>query len=169
MAAKKEATITVKRMPLADLKPHPRNPRIHPTPDTPEWDALRASILHTYFDPVVWNKRNGKLVSGHLRLKILVAEGYTHADASVVDFDEPTHLARMLAANKQQGINRDSEVLSIIKDVELAHLDVQLTGFTLGDIEALQVSETIPDDNKDIDEDAMADTKNECPKCGFKW
>jgi len=27
----------------------------------------------------------------------------------------------------------------------------------------------IPEDNKDIDEDAMADTKNECPKCGFKW
>jgi ParB-like chromosome segregation protein Spo0J len=27
----------------------------------------------------------------------------------------------------------------------------------------------IPDDNKDIDEDAMAETQHECPKCGFKW
>jgi len=27
----------------------------------------------------------------------------------------------------------------------------------------------VPDDNKAIDEDDMADTKNECPKCGFKW
>lgn len=27
----------------------------------------------------------------------------------------------------------------------------------------------IPEENKAIDEDAMADTKNECPSCGFKW
>ena len=27
----------------------------------------------------------------------------------------------------------------------------------------------IPDANKNIDEDAMKDTQNECPKCGFKW
>ena len=27
----------------------------------------------------------------------------------------------------------------------------------------------IPEENKAIDEEAMADTKNECPKCGFKW
>jgi len=134
---KREAMITIKRMPIDRLKPHPRNPRIHPQPGTPEWEALRASILHTYFDPVVWNKRNGQLVSGHLRLKILTAEGYTHVDASVVDFDEPTHLARMLAANKQQGMDSPSAVLAIIKDVELAKLDVQLTGFTLEDVEAL--------------------------------
>ena len=27
----------------------------------------------------------------------------------------------------------------------------------------------IPSDNKPIDEGAMAETENECPKCGFKW
>ena len=27
----------------------------------------------------------------------------------------------------------------------------------------------IPDENKAIDEAAMAETKNECPKCGFKY
>ncbi len=27
----------------------------------------------------------------------------------------------------------------------------------------------IPEENKAIDEAGMADTKNECPKCGFKW
>jgi hypothetical protein len=29
--------------------------------------------------------------------------------------------------------------------------------------------ESIPQGNKPIDEDAMKDTQNECPKCGFKW
>jgi ParB-like chromosome segregation protein Spo0J len=27
----------------------------------------------------------------------------------------------------------------------------------------------VPDENKAIDEAGMADTKNECPECGFKW
>jgi hypothetical protein len=27
----------------------------------------------------------------------------------------------------------------------------------------------IPDANKQINEDEMANTKNECPSCGFKW
>ena len=27
----------------------------------------------------------------------------------------------------------------------------------------------IPEENKFIDEDAMSETKNECPRCGFKW
>lgn len=30
-------------------------------------------------------------------------------------------------------------------------------------------TQPIPDENKAIDEDTMADTENECPKCGFKW
>ncbi len=137
---KREATVEIKRIAIDRLKPHPRNPRIHPEPGTPEWDALRASILNTYFDPVVWNKRNGLLVSGHLRLKILRSEGYTHVDASVVDFDEPTHLACMLAANKQQGRDDGVSVLTIIKDVELTHLDVGLTGFTAGEIGELHAS-----------------------------
>ena len=33
----------------------------------------------------------------------------------------------------------------------------------------LPVDWLIPEDNKDIDEDKMTDTDNECPKCGFKW
>ena len=33
----------------------------------------------------------------------------------------------------------------------------------------LPPEETIPEGNKGIDEEAMADTRNECPKCGFKW
>jgi ParB-like chromosome segregation protein Spo0J len=30
-------------------------------------------------------------------------------------------------------------------------------------------TEEIPGENKQIDEEGMADTKNECPKCGFQW
>ncbi len=43
------------------------------------------------------------LVSGHFRCKVLAHLGFTHADVSVVDYDEATHLARMIAANELLG------------------------------------------------------------------
>ena len=32
-----------------------------------------------------------------------------------------------------------------------------------------EVDYEIPDNNKEINEEEMKQTKNECPKCGFKW
>jgi len=32
-----------------------------------------------------------------------------------------------------------------------------------------EIDYEIPDNNKEINEEEMKQTKNECPKCGFKW
>lgn len=137
----RDATLRVERVALADLIPHPRNPRVHPAPGTPQWEALTASLAHDYFDPLVVNVRPGPnhmmLVSGHLRHKVLVASGYTHADVSVVDYDEATHLARLLAANHQQGDDLASAVQALVVELEEHHLDTDLTGFALPDLDGL--------------------------------
>jgi DNA modification methylase len=126
----KSATLTVKRLPLDKLKPHPRNPRQHPEPGSAEWQTLRRSLESEYFDPLVWNKRNGLLVSGHLRTKILAESGYESADCVIVDWDEPTHLARMIAANKLQGENDDKLLSELFRELMAAETDLDLTGFT---------------------------------------
>ena len=102
---KRVAALNVKRKDLRNLKPHERNSEIrtHPEEGSSAWETLRKSLEHDYFDPIVWNRRNKKLVSGHLRRKVLLADGVTHADVVVVDYDEATHMARMLAANKAVG------------------------------------------------------------------
>lgn len=64
----KHAGLVVRRINLADAAPHPDNPRNHPAKGTPEWEALRQSLLSDYFDPMVLNSRNGLLVSGQPRL-----------------------------------------------------------------------------------------------------
>ena len=97
------AELTVQRWELNQIRPHPRNPRKHPKKGTPRWEALRKSLEHDYFDPIVVNIRNGMLVSGHLRHALLLDLGYVQADVSVVDYDEPTLYARMIAANRQAG------------------------------------------------------------------
>lgn len=138
----KTASLKVETLPLASLKPHPRNPRKHPAKDSPEWKVLEASLKHDYFDPIVWNVRNGQLVSGHLRTKVLKNMGFESADVVVVDYDEPTHIARLMAANKAIGENdlpKMQELFGELKTVD--GFDMAVAGFTLPEVADLFKSE----------------------------
>ncbi|PAW76832.1 MAG: hypothetical protein B9S32_13925 [Verrucomicrobia bacterium Tous-C9LFEB] len=86
-------------------------------------------MQHDYFDPLVVNRRNGLLVSGHLRYKILLGDGFTHADVSIVDYDEPTHLARLVAANTLLGEFDDAILTDLAKQISDSGLDVALAGW----------------------------------------
>lgn len=109
------AELNVERRPLVELKPHPENPRTHDEEGGERWKALKKSLEHDYFDPLVFNLRNGFLVSGHFRRKVLESMGVTEVDVVVVDYEEETHLARMLAANRQFG-EWDEEALNDLNE-----------------------------------------------------
>jgi ParB-like chromosome segregation protein Spo0J len=171
----KAATLTVKRMALADLRPHKSNPRIHPDPGTPAWEALRRSLEHDYIDPLGINsgkackKLKNVLWSGHLRLKVLQEMGVKSADVVVKDYTEKEHLARMIAANRQVGEDDETALANLLRGMDGETL---LTGMGEDDISALLSRlepEQVPVDNTPIDEEAMLKTEHECPKCGFKW
>lgn len=123
------AALDVQTLPLASLKPHPRNPRVHPEPGSPEWEVICASLKADYFDPIVWNKRNGLLVSGHLRTKALLHIGKTHADCVVVDYDESTHIARMIAANKSIGKDESTMLKDLLQELDTGAVDMATTGY----------------------------------------
>jgi hypothetical protein len=124
------AALNIQRIPIAELKPHPRNPRKHPNPGSKEWETLKASLNYDYFDPIVVNQRNGLLVSGHLRSKLFAEMGVTEADVVVVDYDEHIHMARMLAANKPFGSNDKASMKAIFAElVGVGEFDLDLTGF----------------------------------------
>ncbi len=124
------AKLTVKTLKLADLKPHHKNPRIHPDPGSYEWESLKASLANVYFDPLVVNARNNHtMVSGHLRKKILEEMGVVRADCVVVDVDEQTHLALLLRANNPSGEFDNAAVTKLLKELERQDFDINLTGF----------------------------------------
>lgn len=129
------ATLTVETRKISELKPHPKNPRKHPEPGSKAWATLEASMKHDYFDPLVWNRRNGMLVSGHLRAKVLGTLGYLSADVVVVDYSEPKHIARMIAANKAVGsddLPKMQELFAELKEDKT--FDLAATGFSLAEI-----------------------------------
>jgi hypothetical protein len=127
-------------MKLTELEPHPRNTEIrkHPAEGDAKWEVLKESLRHDYFDPLVWNVRNGFLVSGHLRLKIMQSLGYTQADVVKVSYDEATHLARMLAANRLLGDDDTEGQKSFLLDLGATKgFNFALAGFTLGEVRGL--------------------------------
>lgn len=139
--------IKIRRMKIEDLNPHERNPRIHPDPGTPEWDTLVASLAHDYFDPLVWNVRNNKLVSGHLRRKVMMAKGVKEVDVVEVDYDESTHLARLFAANKSIGVDDEAARKSIFMELHsLEGFDTSLAGYTFNEFSAITFDEDINND-----------------------
>ena len=50
-------------------------------------------------------------------------KGYTHLDIVVVDYDEETHLARMLAANAHSGTNDDDKLDSLLTSLRESKVD----------------------------------------------
>lgn len=144
--------LKVERLELGKLRPHPKNPRKHPKPGSPRWEMLRRSLEHDYFDPLVWNSRNGMLVSGHFRRSIMEAMKITQADVVVVDYDEPTHLARMIAANRQAGEFEEELLAAISRDIDLAGLDSALAGFDEKEFAMLLEAPDPVDDTEEAEE-----------------
>jgi ParB-like chromosome segregation protein Spo0J len=159
--------LDIRKLPLTQLQPHPKNPRVHPEPGSPEWEALRVSLEHDYFDPIVWNERNGYLVSGHLRTKVLASQGVQSVDAVVVDYDEPTHEARLVAANRQIGTFDDLALADLLANCQQPALagmtDEQLAAV----LEQSGSDPAPPEDFKSVDENIA--TEYRCPKCNYQW
>lgn len=136
------AKLTVKTLPLAKLKPHPKNPRKHPPEGSDEWNSLKASLADHYFDPLVWNCRNGMLVSGHLRRKILESMRCKRADVVVLDLDEKQHVQIMLRANVNSGEWATDILSELLKGMDEA--DQVLAGFDGDMLASILEGETEP-------------------------
>lgn len=144
----KVAAICIERRKIDELKPHPRNPRKHPEPGSSMWEVMRRSLESDYFDPVVWNRSNGYLVSGHLRVKVLQDLGFRELDVSVVEYDDPTHYARLIAANRPLGEFEEGILASLASDIELAGLDSALAGY---DHKTLMAMVEMPEVDEDME------------------
>src|SRR5690606_32314141 len=86
-------------------------------------------------EPLVWNERTRRLVSGHQRLKVLKELGYKTVDVSVVDLPEDKERVLNIALNKIQG---DWDFVKL-KEVfeELPEESFDLTGFDWSEIEQM--------------------------------
>jgi hypothetical protein len=133
----KHAKLTVETLPLSKLKPHPKNPREHPEPGSEAWETLKKSIADVYFDPLVWNRRNGRLISGHLRRKVLAEMQCERVDCVVVSLPEKEHVRLMLRANTNQGEWITGDLAELLKGMD--GVERLLAGFDLPSLTSLGI------------------------------
>src|SRR5262245_10514883 len=86
VAAMKEPLMNIRKIAISKINRAPYNPRKKLEKADPEYQKLLRSINEFgLVEPLIWNKRTGNLVGGHQRLTVLVDEGATEVDVSVVD------------------------------------------------------------------------------------
>ncbi|HQQ01001.1 MAG TPA: ParB N-terminal domain-containing protein [bacterium] len=89
--------LEVTQMRLADLNPHPQNPR--KISDLALSRLQKSVERFGLVEPIVYNKRSGCIVGGHQRVKALKQLGEKAATVVVVDLDETDEKALNLALN----------------------------------------------------------------------
>ncbi len=144
----------IKKIAVGEINVARYNPRTDLKPGDQEYEKLKQSIQNFgYIEPLVWNKRTKTLVAGHQRLKILLENGITEVDVSVVDL--PLHKEKTLniALNKIEGTWDEEKLVTLLHELsEVPNFDVELTGFDLPEISELSDSQSEnEEDNFDFD------------------
>lgn len=130
--------VEIRKMSVAEIDPACYNPRKDLKPGDPEYEKLKRSILEfNLVEPLVWNKRTGRLVGGHQRLKVLQELGYTEVEVSVVDLPEEKEKALNVALNKISGDWDYVKLKDLLEELDTGAFDIELTGFGLDEIEQL--------------------------------
>ena len=125
-------------LPINEIIEAQYNPRKNLQPGDPEYEALKRSIAEFgIVEPLVWNRRTGRLVGGHQRLKVLKERGDQEVAVSIVDLSEEKEKALNIALNRIQGAWDEDKLVYLLEQLEDAG-ELDLTGFTTVDLHALQ-------------------------------
>lgn len=159
----------IRKIPIEKIDPAYYNPRKDLKPGDPEYEKLKRSISEfDLVEPLVWNKKTGRLVGGHQRLKVLKELGYTEIEVSVVDLPEEKEKALNIALNKIQGDWDYEKLKNLLEELDTGDFDLELTGFDMEEIEDLMTQFNV--EEIDIQEDEPPEPPEEpITKPGDLW
>ena len=120
-------------------------------------------------DPIVVN-RDGTIIGGHQRFKVLQELGYTETEVSVVDLDEAGEMVLNIALNKTGGDWDMEKLKETVGKIRLSGLDATLTGFGEDELNALVGKIDMASFG---DGEGGTEKKKQgmvtCPECGFEF
>jgi hypothetical protein len=150
----------IKLVPIADIKPHPRNANRH---SKEQIERLAKIIKYSGFrQPLVVSNQSGLLISGHGRLECAIQLGMTEVPVIYEDFaDEAMEFQHLTADNAIASwaeldfgkINTDALAFGPEFDVELLALP--------------KIEIDLPAEEKS--KKAKEPKITNCPECGHKW
>lgn len=115
---------------FADLIPADYNPRKDLQPGDKEWENISDSLKNFgLVEPLVYNKRSGRIVGGHQRVKILAEQGQTEALFSVVDLNDEDEKILATKLNRVQGFWDSRKLAELLTEIKEATGSIAETGF----------------------------------------
>jgi len=157
-------------IPIKDIKPNPKNPR---TITEYQSEALKRSInKFGFLQPIVVNKRNMQIVSGHQRLEAYKSLNKATVPVIFVNLNDKEEQALNVSMNRVGGEFKQEGLVDIIKDLQGQTNLLETTGLESKEIEALleqmnkasDKGENIADQDKKNREKAKMPDLNEIPK-----
>lgn len=149
--------------PIADLEPHPDNPR------RGDVEAIGESIdAHGFYGAVLVQESRGRIIAGEHRWRAAQAKGMTKLPVVLIDCDDDEAKRIMLADNKladSAGYD-DATLASLLASLD----DLTGTGYTDDEMAMLAADATVPN-FAPVDETGQLDvvTMTTCPECGHSW
>ena len=154
----------VKTVKISDLKPHPKNPRVHPDSAI---EKLERSIKEFGWTNPILVSADGYILAGHARLKAAEKAGISEVPVIYLPLEGQKAEAYMIADNRlQEETSWDYEMLAnILNDIDAKGLDVQITGFDTSFIDDMsQAYNAYVDDASEENQKTII-----CPECGFEF
>lgn len=157
---------------ISELKPHPKNPRIHTEKQVQE--IARSIRELDWGRPLIISIDN----------YILAGEGAYLAARDVLNLekvpyrrmkhehDSPEAIAYMLADNKlaEKSDWNYIQLEDLSNDLELKGFNVTIIGFDEIELKALKENSIIPDEEKEFDESIADEVEMiKCPECGHEF
>jgi DNA modification methylase len=153
----------IQKVKVSEINPATYNPRKDLRPGDSDYEKLKESMdTFGYVELLVWNPRTKTLISGHQRLKILIAQGVTEVEVSVVDLSLDMEKALNLALNKISGDWDEKKLSELLIEIQkIPDFDMGLTGFEPAEISELLDEFSTLQEEDDFDFEAEVESIKE--------
>lgn len=154
---------------INNLNPATYNPRKDLKPEDEEFQKIVRSIeTFGYVDPIIINK-DGTIIGGHQRYKVLKYLKYTEIQCVVLDISKEQEKLLNIALNKISGDWDKDKLEELLAELQNEDLDLSVTGFDFDEIDdILQDINGTKEDDFDIDA-ALEEIEEPITKVGDVW
>ena len=156
----------VKTVKISELKPHPKNPRVHPDSAI---EKLERSIKEFGWTNPILVSADGYILAGHARLKAAEKAGIEEVPTIYLPLEGAKAEAYLIADNRlQDETDWDMPKLKdLLQELDTGEFDLELTGFDMGEIEDLMTQFHIPEEI--IEDDVPEPPEEAITKPGDLW
>ena len=152
---------------ISKLKPHPKNPRVHPDSAL---DRLTRSIKEFGWTNPILVSADGFILAGHARLKAAEMAGLKEVPIVRLPLKGTKAEAYMIADNRLSELTSWDfpQLTDLLEEIDTGEFDIEITGFSDKEAEDLMTQFYVPSEGL-MDDDEIPEKVETICKTGDLW